>query len=284
MEIRRKIVEIFVYSEQFTIPIEKVEHYIDKIDKGNLSGYTTQESSEEENNWDGVIEISEEEARGRFFRFWIWYKEIYGDVVQHGGEISIGHFKIVISLKEEVLKGKRGKEYLKKLIYSFTYRTDEGVKVLNKITSEDELIKEVITILEDSKGFLLNQEQTEEKSTKFEVEIEEEEYEEINEEFEKRIQRCEVCWERGHKWEECPEMRMEITNEDNEVEKGKEESDDEKEDSDEEEKENTKLYDLEVEMEKLRRQWENEDSESEDEIFEELDINTEGFGLDENLS
>src|SRR5436190_21789998 len=132
MEIRRKIVEIFVYSEQFTIPIEKAEHYIDKIDKGNLSGYTTQESSEEENNWDGVIEISEEEARGRFFRFWIWYKEIYGDVVQHGGEISIGHFKIVISLKEEVLKGKRGKEYLKKLIYSFTYRTDEGVKVLNK--------------------------------------------------------------------------------------------------------------------------------------------------------
>src|SRR5438034_5254332 len=162
MEIRRKIVEIFVYSEQFTIPIEKVEHYIDKIDKGNLSGYTTQESSEEENNWDGVIEISEEEARGRFFRFWIWYKEIYGDVVQHGGEISIGHFKIVISLKEEVLKGKRGKEYLKKLIYSFTYRTDEGVKVLNKITNEDKLIKEVITILEDSKGFLLNQEQTEE--------------------------------------------------------------------------------------------------------------------------
>src|SRR5204862_479784 len=99
------------------------------------------------------------------------------------------------------------------------------------------------------------------------VEIEEEEYVKINEEFEKEIQRCEVCWKRGHKWEECPEMRMEIMDEDNEVEKDKEESDDEKENSDEEEKENTKLYDLEVEMERLRRKWKKVHSESEEEIF-----------------
>jgi hypothetical protein len=74
--------------------------------------------------------MRKEEVEGRFFQFWEWYKETHPQVIRYGGEISMGYFKTVISLKGEALRGKKGKENIELLLRSFNYefQTQEGKK------------------------------------------------------------------------------------------------------------------------------------------------------------
>jgi len=195
MEIRVKIVEIFVYSEQFVVPIDKAEQWI--------------KQSHEQRNSDN----SEGES--------------------------------------EILENNEELQY-----------------ELENLTPEES---------EDEKVIEEKNEEVEEKGSEGTISVTEG-YEEINDEFEKQVQRCQMCWEKGHSWDECPKLKKGVYEENGESEKG-EQSEEVKDNNEETWK--WEGYDLDEEVEKFRRDWKNGEGEEMD-LNENLDINTEGFGLDEN--